>query len=152
MKIDWRAISACTYCSNHNAKESYCAKHKKELNIYEELKGCEKIAFTGSLSLELFEEIPKDSILRQLSINKIASLNPAVKKYMTSKDYGDYFTKTKTIDPETNLAKAEKEGETIIISLEQFQAAVKEFEDEKAMERYMHLSDHLPLGTSEDSE
>jgi hypothetical protein len=152
IKIDWRAISACTYCSNHNAKESYCSEHKKELNIYEELRGCEKIAFTGSLSLELFEEIPKDSILRELSINDIASLNPKVRRYMSSKDYGDYFTKTTTLKQDINLAKSEKEGETIVISFERFQAAVKEFENAKAMERYIHLSDHLPLGTSENSE
>jgi hypothetical protein len=143
MKINWRAISACTYCSNHNSKKSYCTEHEKELNIYEELKGCEKIAFTGRLSLELFEEIPNDSILRELSINQIANLNPAVKRYMSAKDYGDYFTKTKTIEPETNLAKAEKEGETIVISLEQFQEATKKFEERKGMEQYMHLSDHL---------
>jgi hypothetical protein len=143
MKIDWRAISACTYCSNHNAKKSYCTEHKKELNIYEELKGCEKIVFTGRLNLELFEEIPNDSILRELSINKIASLNPKVKKYMTSKDYGDYFTKTTTLQPETNLAKSEKEA--VIISFEKFQAAVKEFENRKAMEQFMHNADHLDL-------
>ena len=145
MKINWREISACTYCSNHDAKESYCTEHKKALTIYEELKGCKKIAFTGSLDLELFKEIPKDSILRELSINKIASLNPKVKRYMTSKDYGDYFTKTKTIEPETNLAKGEKEGETIVISFEQFQTAVKEFKSRKAMEQFMHNSDHLDI-------
>jgi hypothetical protein len=143
MKIDWRAISACTYCSNHDAKESYCTEHKKALTIYEELRGCEKIAFTDRLDLELFKEIPKDSILRELSINKIASLNPEVKKYMTSKDYGDYFTATTTLKPDTNLAKSEKEA--VVISFEKFQGATKKFEDRKAMERYMHLSDHLDL-------
>jgi len=143
MKIDWRKISACTHCSNYNSKESYCNEQKKELTIYDELKGCEKIAFTGRLSLELFKDIPKDSILRRLSINQIASLNPEVRKYMTSKEYGDYFTETKSINQETNLAKVEKEGETKIISFEKFKEATKRFEENKAMERFIHLSDNL---------
>jgi hypothetical protein len=143
MKINWREISACNHCSNYDSKESYCQQHKKELTIYEELKGCGDIDFTGYLRLESFKEIPKDSILRELSINKIASLNPEVKKYMTSKEYGDYFTKTTTMKPDTNLAKSEKE--TIVISFEKFQEATKKFEDSKARERFMHNSDHLDL-------
>jgi len=143
MIINWREISACNHCRNYDTKESYCKKQKKELTIYEELKGCEGIAFTDRLSLELFKEIPKDSILRELSINQVASLNPEVKKYMTSKEYGDYFTETKTINPDTNLAKSEKGA--IIISLEKFQEATKKFEDSRAMERFMHNSDHLDL-------
>ena len=150
MIINWRAISACNYCSNYNVKESYCKNQNRELSIYDELKGCENIAFTGRIDLELFKNIPKDSILRELSINQISKSNPQIKKYMTSKDYGDYFTETKTINPETNLAKSEKE--TIVISFKKFQEATKKFEDSKAMEKYMHLSDHLPFGTSKDSE
>jgi hypothetical protein len=143
MKINWREISACNYCKNYDKNKSYCVNQDKELTIYDELRGCEKIAFTGQLSLELFQEIPADSILRELSINQIAKSNSQVKRYMSSKSYGDYFTLTKTINSSTNLAKAEKEGETIIISFEKFQEATKKFENAKATERFNHLSDHL---------
>jgi hypothetical protein len=141
MKIDWRGISACNHCSNYNKKESYCNEQKRELTIYDELKGCEKIIFTGRLSLELFKEIPKDSILRELSINQLSRSTPELENTLTSKVYGDYFTESKTINSETNLAKSEREGK--IISFEKFKEAEKKFKDKKLLNIFLHQSDHL---------
>jgi len=130
--IKWKEISACTHCSNYNKDNSYCKEHKKELTIYDELKGCEKISFTGNLSLELFKEIPEDSILRKLSIGQLAKSNKLLENNISSKKYGDYFNNTKSVNPKTNLSKTEKEGEAKIISFEKFKEAVRKFEEEEA--------------------
>jgi hypothetical protein len=141
MKIDWRQISACNYCSNYNSKDSSCKEQNKELTIYEELQGCEKIAFTGGLKLEFFKEIPEDSILRKLSIEQLSKSNPTIGNLITSKNYGDYFNKSKSIEGNLNLAKSEEPCK--IISMKKTEEAEKEFEWKKAEKRFFHQSDHL---------
>jgi hypothetical protein len=142
MKINWRAISACTYCLNYNAKESYCKEHKKELTIYDELKGCEEIAFAGGLQLELFSEIPQDSILRKLSIENITKSNPKLENHLKSKQYGDFFNGTKSIEGNLNLSKSDGEGK--IISFEKFKEAQKKFEDNRLFNKMIsNLPEYL---------
>lgn len=143
MKINWREISACNYCSNYNKKESYCNEKEKELTIYDELKGCERIIFTGGLKLELFKEIPRDSILRSLSIENLSKSNPLLKNGIASNIYGDYFSQSKTIgiNSEINLAKSEKEGK--VISFKKFKEAEEAFKRKKAEESFFSQSDHL---------
>jgi hypothetical protein len=143
MKINWREISACNYCSNYNSKESYCKGQKKELTIYEELKGCEAIVFTGSPQLDLFSEIPKDSVLRKLSIEHLSKSNPKLINDITSKEYGDYFNSTKSVEGNLNLSKSEGEGK--IISFEKFNEAQRKLEETRALNNFLHLSDHLDL-------
>jgi hypothetical protein len=136
MKIDWRKISACNYCSNYNKEKSYCDKQEKELDIYEELKGCEKILFTGNLKIELYQEIPEDSILRSLSIDHISASNLELKSNLTSKTYGDYFNQTKSIDVSLNLSKSEKQGRTI--SLERLKEAQKKIQEKKIINQIIN--------------
>jgi hypothetical protein len=135
-EINWRKISACNYCRNYDEKTSFCHEQKKELNIYEELKGCEEIYFVGPLKLELYREMPKDSILRELSIEQISEANPELKNNLNSQVYGDFFVKSKTVNATLNLSKSEKQGR--IISLERLKKAQKEFQNKRTINQIIN--------------
>lgn len=137
----WREISACNYCKKYNAKISYCNKSQKELTIYEELRGCEQIDFTGDLKIGLFKDIPEDSILRKLSIESLSKANNELKNHITSKAYGDYFNEPLVLNSTVNLANSEKEGK--VISFEKFKEAQRKFNLKKIEARFASLSDHL---------
>lgn len=140
-KMRWREISACNYCKRYNPKNSYCEDSKKELTIYEELRGCEQIDFTGNLKITLFKDIPEDSILRKLSIKSLSKANNELKNDIASKAYGDYFNEPLVITSTVNLANSEKEGK--IISFEKFKEAQEKFKRKKIEARFLSLSDHL---------
>jgi|GEM_PF-4408231 len=137
----WREISACNYCKNYNPENSYCNDSEKELTIYEELMGCKQIDFTGELKINLFKDIPKDSILRRLPIESLSKANKELKNSITSKEYGDYFNEPLIINTKINLANSEKEGK--VISFEKFKEAQRKFNLKKIEARFASLSDHL---------
>lgn len=130
--MKWKEISACTYCKHYNPKNSYCneEKIKKELSIYEELKGCEEIVFIGGLKIELFKDIPKDSILRRLPISYLEKANNEICNNINSEQYGDYFNNTKSIKRDSNLSKLSS-GEAKIISFEKFKEAQEKFDRQR---------------------
>jgi 2-iminoacetate synthase ThiH len=145
MKIDWREISACSYCKHYDPKKSYCneEKVKKELSIYEELKGCEEIIFTGGLKIELFSGIPEDSILRRLPIKYLEKSNAKISNNIKSKQYGDYFNTTKSIEGNLNLSKSSSK-EAKIISFEKFKEAQEQFDRRLIFNRMINnLPEHL---------
>ena len=137
----WRDISACNYCKNYNPESSYCNDSEKELTIYEELRGCEQIDFTGNLDIILFKDIPADSMLRKLSIDNLSKANRQLKNTISSKAYGDYFNEPLIINTNMNLANSEKESK--VISFEKFKEAQKKFNEKKAINKLISLSDHL---------
>ncbi len=139
--MKWREISACNYCKKYDSKNSYCRNYEKDLTIYEELRGCEKIDFTGDLKINLFKDIPEDSILRKLSIESLSKANNELKNHITSKAYGDYFNEPLIINKNINLANSEKEGK--VISFEKFKEAQRKFNRKKIEARFASLSDHL---------
>lgn len=139
--MKWREISACNYCKKYDSKNSYCRNYEKDLTIYEELRGCEKIDFTGNLDITLFKDIPADSTLRKLSIDNLSKTNSQLKNTISSKEYGDYFNEPLVIKSKVNLANCEKEGK--VISFEKFKEAQRKFNRKKIEARFASLSDHL---------
>jgi len=141
----WKDISACTYCKHYNPKNSYCEeeKIKREISIYEELKGCQEIIFIGGLKIDLFKDIPKDSILRKLPIDYLEKSNNEICNNINSEQYGDYFNDTKSIKRDSNLSKLSSK-EAKIISFKKFKEAQKRFDHERIFNQMINnLPEHL---------
>jgi hypothetical protein len=112
---DWRDIFCCSYCKNYIVEKAFCSEKNKELNIQEELMGCNDLKYNGKkLEFSFFINLPSDSYLRKLKIKDLEEHNP-IRTTINSWKYSQYFSEKYSLEKnnETSSKIFNKKGKII---------------------------------------